>query len=291
MSSFFLAFLLWFTPALADEPREVRIGYLDRSDDTFYTDAKGYAGLYTVEHRSPLPAAELAIDGGKAVGEALGVKFTLVHRALAEGEDASAALVALIHDDHVVATVLDLRSLIPSPQQSPRQPSPYPFSMPAMKMHRFRQDACHTRLLHTTPSLDMLTDGLAQGLLARNWTRVLVLEGRRPADLAFSLAFQASTRKFGLDIADVRPFVLGNDPRERGENNVRLLTGEFLTTWSSSPMPPGNSRPSFPTIPWILAPSSAAKALSLPPGNILGAPGRPPAQSPLCQARGTPDER
>ncbi len=182
-------------PALADVPREVRIGYLDRSDDTFYTDAKGYAGLYTVEHVRRVPAAELAIDGGKAVGEALGVKFTLVHRALAEGEDASAALVALIHDDTCRSHGARSALADTSPQQSPRQPSPYPCSMPAMKMHRFRQDACHTRLLHTTPSLDMLTDGLAQGLLARNWTRVLVLEGRAPADLAFSLAFQASTRK------------------------------------------------------------------------------------------------
>jgi ABC transporter substrate binding protein (PQQ-dependent alcohol dehydrogenase system) len=88
-----------------------------------------------------------------------------------------------------------------------------------------RLSVCRTNLFHTIPSLDMLTDGLAQGLLARNWTRVLVLEGEAPEDLALSHAFQSSTQKFGLTIVEVRRFVLGNDPRQRDQNNVRLLTG------------------------------------------------------------------
>jgi ABC transporter substrate binding protein (PQQ-dependent alcohol dehydrogenase system) len=71
----------------------------------------------------------------------------------------------------------------------------------------------------------MLSDALAQGLLARNWTRVLVLEGEKPEDVTFSTAFQNSARKFGLKIVDVRHFVLGHDPRQRDKNNVRLLTG------------------------------------------------------------------
>jgi ABC transporter substrate binding protein (PQQ-dependent alcohol dehydrogenase system) len=90
-----------------------------------------------------------------------------------------------------------------------------------------RQAACRTNLFHTMPSLDMLTDGLAQGLRARNWTRVLVLEGETPEDRAFSTAFQLSARKFALKIVDVRYFVLGNDPRQREQNNVRLLTGDI----------------------------------------------------------------
>jgi ABC transporter substrate binding protein (PQQ-dependent alcohol dehydrogenase system) len=75
------------------------------------------------------------------------------------------------------------------------------------------------------PSLDMLTDALAQGLRVRNWTRVLLLEGERPEDVSLSTAFQDSALKFGLNVVEVRRFVLGNDPRQREQNNIRLLTG------------------------------------------------------------------
>jgi ABC transporter substrate binding protein (PQQ-dependent alcohol dehydrogenase system) len=71
----------------------------------------------------------------------------------------------------------------------------------------------------------MLTDALGQALLARNWNQALVLEGQSPEDTAFSRSFQRSARKFGVTVSDVRPFVLGNDPRQRDQNNVRLLTG------------------------------------------------------------------
>ncbi|HET7413655.1 MAG TPA: amino acid ABC transporter substrate-binding protein, partial [Pararhizobium sp.] len=61
-------------------------------------------------------------------------------------------------------------------------------------------------------------------LVARNWTRVLVLEGPAPADKREVAAFQRSARKFGATVGEVRPFVLGEDPRHRNENNVALLT-------------------------------------------------------------------
>ena len=41
-----------------------------------------------------------------------------------------------------------------------------------------------------------------------------------------SHTFQSSAQKFGLAIVDARRFVLGNDPRQRDQNNVRLLTGD-----------------------------------------------------------------
>jgi ABC transporter substrate binding protein (PQQ-dependent alcohol dehydrogenase system) len=43
--------------------------------------------------------------------------------------------------------------------------------------------------------------------------------------MAESESFQSSARKFGLSISDVRQFVPGNDPRQRDQNSVRLLTG------------------------------------------------------------------
>ncbi len=70
----------------------------------------------------------------------------------------------------------------------------------------------------------MLMDALAQYLLKKNWRDVLVLEGQETGDKTISNAFQSSARKFRLNLEDVRPFVLSNDPRQRGQNNIPILT-------------------------------------------------------------------
>ncbi len=74
------------------------------------------------------------------------------------------------------------------------------------------------------PSDAMLHDGLVQYLKLVGWDEILVLTSDSAADVAQSQSFQASARKFGLSISDVRQFVHGNDPRQRDLNNVRLLT-------------------------------------------------------------------
>jgi ABC transporter substrate binding protein (PQQ-dependent alcohol dehydrogenase system) len=89
---------------------------------------------------------------------------------------------------------------------------------------RLRRDDCRANLMHVIPSRAMLTDAMAQYLVSRNWRRVLVLRGALRADKVLSASFERSARKFGLKIAAVKDFVLSNDPRERGQNNVRLLT-------------------------------------------------------------------
>jgi ABC transporter substrate binding protein (PQQ-dependent alcohol dehydrogenase system) len=88
-----------------------------------------------------------------------------------------------------------------------------------------RAESCPQVLFHTLPSVAMRTDALAQHLRARGWPAVLVLQGPSAEDAALTAAFRDSARKFGLRIVDVRPFVLGHDPRQREQSNVRLLTG------------------------------------------------------------------
>src|SRR5215213_9370800 len=183
--------------ASSGELREVSIAYIDRLDDPLYADTKGYAGLYTVEHRSPLPAAELAIADSAATGAAIGVKFTLLRHTLSRGEDPSAALQALDSQPGIAAAILDLplEEMLAAALGSAAKPLIL-FNARHQNVD-LRQRACRTNLFHTMPSLDMLTDGLAQGLIARNWTRILVLEGETPGDAAFSKSFQESAKKFG----------------------------------------------------------------------------------------------
>jgi ABC transporter substrate binding protein (PQQ-dependent alcohol dehydrogenase system) len=89
-----------------------------------------------------------------------------------------------------------------------------------------RNAQCAPALLHTTPSQAMLTDALAQYLAARNWRKLLLLQGPLPADQLQASALQLSAKKFGLKVLQTKPFKLSGDPRERDLFNTRLLTNE-----------------------------------------------------------------
>jgi len=87
-----------------------------------------------------------------------------------------------------------------------------------------RRALCAPNLIHTMPSLAMLTDALAQDLVAHKWRDVLLLEGPQEPDKILADGFARSAAKFGARLVERRGFKLGNDPRERDDNNVALLT-------------------------------------------------------------------
>ncbi len=88
-----------------------------------------------------------------------------------------------------------------------------------------REAQCRVNLWHFTPSDRMKADALAQTLVARRWTQVLVLEGPSELDRARSSAAQASIKRYGLKVVATKPFKLSADPRERDLANPLLLTG------------------------------------------------------------------
>jgi ABC transporter substrate binding protein (PQQ-dependent alcohol dehydrogenase system) len=87
-----------------------------------------------------------------------------------------------------------------------------------------RQERCQPHLFHVAPNHAMLMDSLAQFLVAKKWRQALVLKGPSPEDAVLHAAFQRAAKRFGVNVVDTRPFVLGRDPRERAQNNVALLT-------------------------------------------------------------------
>jgi ABC transporter substrate binding protein (PQQ-dependent alcohol dehydrogenase system) len=204
---------------------ELKIGYLDRQGDAAFQETAGYAGLYRIIRSSPWPAAELAIKDGMAAARAAGFQLVLERRSLTEGEDAIAGAEALTRAG-ATAIILDLPlgDVERVANGAPGSRSIALFN--ARHRHdELRLTTCRSALLHTMPSLSMLTDGLAQGLMALDWRRILILKGPAADDVRFTDQFLVSAKKFGLRVAEVRPFILGNDPRKRDQINVRLLTG------------------------------------------------------------------
>ena len=96
-----------------------------------------------------------------------------------------------------------------------------------------REAQCRRNLLHTLPSERMRTDALAQTLVARQWSQVLLLAGVSEDDRLRSATAQASLRRYGLKLVSERRFKLSADPRERDLANTKLLTSgvKFDAAW------------------------------------------------------------
>ena len=89
---------------------------------------------------------------------------------------------------------------------------------------RLRQQDCRPRLLHLLPSERMRADAIAQALVSRKWSKLLLLVGPSAPDQQRAAAAQASIKRYGLQLVDTRPFKLSTDPRERDLANPLLLT-------------------------------------------------------------------
>lgn len=90
-----------------------------------------------------------------------------------------------------------------------------------------REKDCLVNLYHLLPAERMRADALAQALVARKWTQVLVLTGPTPQDAERSTVALAALKRYGSKTVAVKPFKLSTDPRERALANVTLLTANL----------------------------------------------------------------
>lgn len=99
-----------------------------------------------------------------------------------------------------------------------------------------RQADCRRNVFHLIPSERMRADALAQTLVARRWSNVLLLTGPAPEDQPRSAAALAAIKRYGLKLAGSKAFKLSADPRERDLANPLLLTavssvGAYDAVW------------------------------------------------------------
>jgi ABC transporter substrate binding protein (PQQ-dependent alcohol dehydrogenase system) len=89
---------------------------------------------------------------------------------------------------------------------------------------RLREQDCRARLFHIIPSERMRADALAQTLVSRKWSKLLLLVGPSEQDQSRAATAQASIKRYGLQVVATKPFKLSGDPRERDLANPLLLT-------------------------------------------------------------------
>jgi len=227
--AFLLLWLVAGIPAATAQTAEtLTIGYVETMDDGRYVPMHGAERMILATRDRPFPGVEVAVDEAKPLGPVIHRDFSIV-RIRARSTDAVApAVLSALTDQNIHFFVLDLPAdAVRALAQAVRGKDVVLFNATAPD-DRLRRETCSAEIVHTAPSLAMLSDALVQYLMFRKWRDVLVLQGPRPDDVVLADAFAASARKFGARITARLPFKLGNDPREREQNNLALLTA---TEW------------------------------------------------------------
>jgi len=208
------------------------LGVLQREDDE-RLDAKRVELAYPGQPGGPLTqAVEMAVKESSFELDAARLQVKLEVRSAKSADDAK-ALLAQLAKAGAAAVVLDLPAAWLSAAMAG---SSLPLLNAGEADEAPRQQGCAANLFHTLPGDRMRADALAQTLLARKWSRVLLLAGPTPADARRLALAQAAAKRYGLKVVAIKPFKMSADPRERDLANPLLLTstasvGEYDVVW------------------------------------------------------------
>jgi ABC transporter substrate binding protein (PQQ-dependent alcohol dehydrogenase system) len=206
------------------ESSAMKLGYVELTDDTRYADRGAHSGIVFTDLGRPYPGSQLALEDAQAVGRVIGVEFSMEKSTAASDEDLVDRISSWAAGDgiHFVLADLpaaDLKNL--SRRLGDRPITLFNISAPEDSL---RGEDCAGNVAHTYPSQAMLSDALMQYLAAKGWVQILVLQGPSPEDAAMVASLQRSARKFHANIVGTRPFMLTNDPRNREQTNIILMT-------------------------------------------------------------------
>ena len=167
--------------------------------------------------------AQLGIDDSNSTGKFLKQRFELVYNQF----DTSAAVLAQLQADYALGRhifVLDVptETLIAANQwASDNQVLLFNVNDSSDSL---RSQQCLASVLHTAPSDAMRSDAIAQWLLSRRFTQVLMVNGSKSEDIALRDSFKRSAKRFGLEIMSEKSWSFNSDLRRSAQQEVPLFT-------------------------------------------------------------------
>lgn len=213
--------------AYAAAPAPVNVAVISLAQDARYTPRQLERAYPDHPTGRAFDAARMAGDDAALELEELGLTLKFKEVLLPDAQGLSKVLAELkaAHVQHIVSDLPApvLKQLV---QLAPAALGGAMVFNVSADEDALRNADCAAALLHTTPSRQMLTDALAQYLAARNWRKLLLLQGPLPGDQLQAAAMLMSAKRYGLKILQTKPFKLSGDPRERDLFNTRLLTNE-----------------------------------------------------------------
>ncbi|HEY8066673.1 MAG TPA: ABC transporter substrate-binding protein [Methylosinus sp.] len=209
-----IAALLSTLPAAA-EPLHVTFGVLRQPHSS-----ETLSILDLPAEDDTLAGALIGVADDNTTGRFTGQSYEAVDAKLASGEDPVAAAQKLV-DDGAVAIVVDLPAAdLLRVADALKSRDALLFNVSATD-DSLREEDCRANVLHVAPTRSMLTDGLAQYLVWKQWRRWLLVKGSHPEDELLAKAYRASAKKFGAKIVDERIYVDTEGGRRSDSGSVQ----------------------------------------------------------------------
>jgi ABC transporter substrate binding protein (PQQ-dependent alcohol dehydrogenase system) len=165
--------------------------------------------------------ARVAMEDNNTTGRFLDQSFSIVDAKLSPGEDPIAALKGML-DDGVRFFIIDLPSAeVLAVADAARASSALVFNAGAPD-DRLREEDCRANVIHVAPTRSMLTDGLAQYLIWKQWRRWLLVVGSHPEDQLLAEAYRRSAKKFGAKIVEERVYQDTGGGRRSDSGSVQV---------------------------------------------------------------------
>jgi ABC transporter substrate binding protein (PQQ-dependent alcohol dehydrogenase system) len=221
-----LAMAAGVTAALSktSESSAMKLGYVELTDDPRYANRGAHSGIVFTDLGRPYPGSQLALEDAQAVGRVIGVEFSIEKSTAASDEELADRISSWAADDGIHFVLTDLRAA--NLKNLARRLGDQPITLFNISApdDSLRGEDCARNVAHTYPSQAMLSDALMQYLAAKGWVQILVLQGPSPDDAAMVASLRGSAKKFHANIVATRPFMLTNDPRNREQTNIILMT-------------------------------------------------------------------
>jgi ABC transporter substrate binding protein (PQQ-dependent alcohol dehydrogenase system) len=215
------------SPALPADTLGVKIGYLGTTEKTTTISL-----IEMPTSNAGLAGAQLATDDNNTTGKFLNQSFAL-QEILLNGEDDVAAGVQKLSDAGIslIVTELTADDLLKAADAG-RERGVVFFNSGATD-DRLRQDDCRPNVIHAAPSRAMLSDGLAQYLVWKHWTRWFLVVGSHEPDKLFADALRRSAMRFGARIVQDREFKDTGSARRTDSGLVQIQSQIPLFTQSA----------------------------------------------------------
>lgn len=205
------------TPLQA-ESLKVRIGYLQWVPDR----GPVLSNVIPEPEDAGLRGAELGINDNSTTGKFLGHTYSMQSE-VADSEAAAVAAFEAMRQDGLELFVMNAPSSTLKSLTEKAGDEALIFNAGA-KDDALRTGRCHVNLLHTMPSYSMLTDALGQWLNQRRWDEVFLITGPTEADKGWADAFRRSAKRFGLELAEDKPWTFDADLRRTASKELPLFT-------------------------------------------------------------------
>ena len=220
--------LAWSGAGLADQPLEIKIGYLHQAPSRIRISL-----IDVPAANDGLAGAQLAAEDDNATGRFLNQHYTLLEKLVGEGDDPVAAMNALADQGaSFIVTSLDADRLLRVADAGQARGETL-INASALD-ERLREQDCRGNVIHVAPTRSMLADGLAQYLIWKKWRKWMLLVGSHENDGLFADALRHAATRFGAKIVEERVFK-DNGGARRTDSGVAEIQRQMPVVTQAAP--------------------------------------------------------